>query len=326
MRERLAAAALVAVACAQRTSIEVSREPPSRPPTSCSGGFTIETFALDSIDLGENDWLTLGYDLDGKLTTKDSNDVCTQHPGAPRTNQADGNGGIDNAFGALVLPMLEVSLGDPTPSVTATNAIRQGVFTSQIQVTDLDDTPIQTCDGIKGQVFTSDAYGAHPAFDDTTDWPVLPESLNDGASLTAGAKAALADGYVQNGVVVLENWRDAPVPLHLVFDGKTLDLSVHHAIITFDHADAPDASSGVLAGVLDTDELIAALAPVLPPCCEDGCTADPIRDASDILSDATNAPGVPCDAISFAIGFHARRVANPTKVAAPLPPPPPSCP
>jgi hypothetical protein len=90
--------------------------------------------------------------------------------------------------------------------------------------------------------------------------------------------------------------------------------------------------SGIIAGVLDTDEAIAAaryLADRLStslcnPAAFELFAGDPITEAQDILDDGTNASGVPCNAISIGIGFTAKLVANPTQVAVdptPLPDP-----
>ena len=288
----------------------------------------METFAIDSIDLGESDWQTLGYDLDGKLTTKDSTDVCGLESGAPLSNQIDGDEGIDDAFGSLVMPALEGSLADSTPSVALTSAIDAGRFTLQIQVRGLDDTPTQNCGGTAGQIFTSDAYPAGaPTFDSATDWPVMSESLNDPSTIASGSRASFDDVYVQSGTVVLGATGGVTVPLHLVLEnGHAFDLLVHQALVTFDHVSAAEAANGVLAGVLDPKELTAAARKAFPSptLCGDGWF--PSRGWADIVSDRSNSRGVPCDAISFAIGFHARRVSNPTTVAAPLPVPPSPCP
>ena len=52
---------------------------------------------------------------------------------------------------------------------------------------------------------------------------------------------------------------------------------------------------------------------------------DSIRQASDMLKDGSQAPGVPCDGISVGLGFTGKRVGNPTKVAPVGNPPPDPC-
>src|SRR5438105_3425878 len=46
---------------------------------------------------GDTSWKAYGYDLDHRITSKVSTDVCL---GGPKANQVDGNNGNDNAWGA----------------------------------------------------------------------------------------------------------------------------------------------------------------------------------------------------------------------------------
>ena len=117
--------------------------PPGQPPTKPSGptttGTATETFAIQTLLLGEADrvtktpsttaWKSYGYNLDGKTTTKDSTDVCTA---AVKTNQIDGNNGIDNAFGSVILPIIQTAASLQTPSDTISQAIDSGSFTIQL--------------------------------------------------------------------------------------------------------------------------------------------------------------------------------------------------
>ena len=69
---------------------------------------------LTGVDLGDasaSDWATIGFDLDGKCSTKVSTDVCTLAPGASKATQIDGNGGIDNSWGENICPILETVSG-----------------------------------------------------------------------------------------------------------------------------------------------------------------------------------------------------------------------
>jgi hypothetical protein len=69
---------------------------------------------LTGVDLGDgtvNDWMSIGFDLDGKCTTKTSTDVCTLAPGAPKSTQVDGAGGIDNSWGENICPILVTTSG-----------------------------------------------------------------------------------------------------------------------------------------------------------------------------------------------------------------------
>ncbi|HEY2517904.1 MAG TPA: hypothetical protein VGI39_43840, partial [Polyangiaceae bacterium] len=59
-------------------------------------------FAIRHVHLGDEataPWQQFGYNLDGKVTTAQSTDVCTQVTNSNRKNQTDGPNGIDNSFG-----------------------------------------------------------------------------------------------------------------------------------------------------------------------------------------------------------------------------------
>jgi hypothetical protein len=309
----------------------------------------VETFAVNQLLLGESDrngtpsntaWKAYGYNLDGLTTTKESTDVCTLHTGAPKANQADGNNGIDNAFGSVILPIIITAASMPTPSDTISGDIDKGDFTIQIQVTGLDDTPTQTATGLSGQLFASGAYdNGTPTFDNSTDWPVEPGILKDPTSIAGGSQIQFVDNtgspvaYISNGTFVSGDLAAGgiTVSISLSFQGVALSLSVNHAVITFDHTTANDAANGTIAGVIDTELLISGLQSVAGRISTSLCgsafdgIADQIRQASDIVKDGSNKAGVNCDGISVGLGFVAKRVANPTKIAstdAAIPPDP----
>ena len=332
--------------------------PPGPPDASVSTDDTVATFAIDQIALGDADdagqvsptaWKGLGYDLDGKITNMSSTDVCSLAASAYRTNQADGIAGIDNSFGATIVPIVQGMSVAPTwcffncPDASTetrnltrdeTQAIRQGQFTLQIQTTGLSDDPAQTATGLSASVFTSDAFDpthqTTPPFDESTDWPVQAESLVDPSSLASGARARFLSAFVTHGTFVAGVNELVTVPFHFVLDGLGFTLLIHSAIVTFEHPDRDDAIDGVIAGVLDAQELTAIFRTVLaratPSLCGsafDGI-AQQLAQTSEILLDRSNRAGTPCTGVSLGIGFHAKRIANPTRVA-PTPVPPDPC-
>jgi hypothetical protein len=309
----------------------VAGQPPSKPGTKPSTQPTnVETFAIQTLLLGEYDrttkapsttaWKSYGYNLDGKVTTKESTDVCTA---AVKTNQIDGNNGIDNAFGSVILPIIQTAASLQTPSDTISTAIDKGDFTIQIQVTGLDDTPTQTATGLSGQLYASGSYGATaPTFDSTTDWPVNAQLLVNPTDVTKSS-IVFPDAYVVNGTFVSGDLKAGgiTVKISLVFQGVPLTLSVNHAVITFDHTTANDAANGTIAGVIDTSELITGLKSVAGRISQSLCgsafdgIAQQITQASDIKKDGSNAAGGTCDGISIGLGFIGKKIANPTKIA-----------
>ena len=326
---------------------------PARPADGAAADLSkVETFAIDSIFLGDVDrngqgyepgdgglgscngtpsrsapgiWQSFGYDLDDKITNKDSTDVCTLHVGALRENQRDGVDGIDNAWGAIAMSAATGATSGPiSPSAFETQQIQAGAWTLQLQVRGLPDTATPVV-GIAAQVFTSGAFdGGAPAFDATTDWPVVASSTMDGATVAGGARVTSTDAYVtDDGMFVSGTPSSSPIVLRLaVATNLSIVLHVHQAVVTFLRSGPSRLVQGTIAGVLETEESISLLQPVAGAVSASLCgsafdgIADQIRQASDILHDGTNAPSVPCDAISIGLGFTARKVAEPTKVVA----------
>lgn len=339
------------VGCSSGTSSSaLVGQPPAPPSSPATTSTKVETFAIQTLLLGEaprsggaasnTAWKAYGYNLDGLVTTETSTNVCTLAAGAPKINQIDGNNGIDNSFGSVILPIIQSAASLPTPSMTISNYIDTGKFTIQIQVTGLDDTPAQNATGLSGQLFASGAYpgASPPAFTTATDWPVNPQLLNDyntatqscptggclvssGSTITFPATPA-PGAYIANGTFVSGNLATGgiTVSLSLVFEGVALTLSVNHAVITFDHTTPNVAGNGTIAGVIDTTQLISGLQSVAGRISTSLCgaaftgIAQQIMQASDIIHDGTNTMGVPCDGISIGLGFTGALVANPDMV------------
>ena len=308
--------------------------PPPSNPTPAST--KVETFAVKTLLLGEaprsggapsnTAWKDYGYNLDGLVTGKDDTNVCTLAAGAPKTNQVDGTNGIDNAFGSVILPIIQSAASLPTPSTTISTAIDNGDFTILIQVTGLDDTATQNSINLTGQLFAAGAYtsaGATgtPTFDSTTDWPVLPELLTS-TSQPFQSQVQFNQAYIADGTFVSGNLATGgvTVSISLVFQGVPLTLSVNHAVITFNHSSPTAAAGGIIAGVIDTTDLINGLKSVAGRISTSLCgsafdgIAQQIQQASDIIHDGSNKAGVPCDGISIGLGFEGVLVANPDKL------------
>ena len=100
-------------------------------PTSAKHNYAVSKLYLGDTDrtgvTSQTAWKAFGYNLDNLVTTKNSTDVCTLAPGASKSTQADGNGGIDNSFGENILPIVITTAGSGaaasinTPSRKATS-------------------------------------------------------------------------------------------------------------------------------------------------------------------------------------------------------------
>ena len=87
------------------TTCPAGRPPPR--PASPDGNGPEAFYALRNIQIVQdgNRWKTIGYDLDG-LDTQDVSDPVECTPGMGRDPETDGEGGVDNAFGHLITPLL----------------------------------------------------------------------------------------------------------------------------------------------------------------------------------------------------------------------------
>lgn len=310
---------------------------PPQPEGAATTGSDERTFALNALSLGEADrsgtknkdaWKSYGYNLDGLITVvndpkaADLAKVCNRAQGAPATVHNDGNEGIDNAFGKEILKLLDPFA--PTPSKSLTDAIVKGDFTIMLKIKGLTDDPQQTNTGLSGTLLVGGAFSEDgkttPTFSPSDDWP-----------FRADPQVGISGAYINKGVFV-NGAGGAKVELALSIQGQTLSLTINKALITFTHKPPNDLTDGVIAGVIDTAQFVDGISSVAgrfsPELCS-GTTVegikDSIRQASDMLADGSQAPGVACTGISVGLGFTAKRVANPTKTAKEGTTPPDPC-
>ena len=291
------------------------------------------TFAVKQLYLGgttfdgtvsQDAWKDYGYDLDGKTTNSKSTDVCTQAEGAQKSAQTDGTNGTDNSFGENILPI--ITSVQATAEADVNKSITGGSFTVMLDLKGLTDDAAQSNTGLSGQVLAGGIYDpvnkTAPAFDLMTDWPVSPALLSDGKTIDNGSAIQLlpATTYITGGEFVTQA---SKITLSLAIGGIALDLDINKAIITFDHSSSNTAAKGIIAGVINAQQLVAGLQKVAgilqTSLCNDSAAfqqiAQEILQASDIMSDGTNGAGQACDAISVGIGFTALEIMHPDKVA-----------
>jgi hypothetical protein len=309
------------------TSSGAGRVPPTLPPGSPQTSTQAEhNYALHKLFLGDTDrngvtnlnaWMDYGYNLDEKITTRDSTDVCQLAANAQKSVQVDGHDGIDNSFGANVLQIIESF--QPTPTATISDSIDSGGFTIMLDTLGLDQTATETAGGLHGKLFAGGKFNGKPTWTTTDDWPVLPQLLSNPADPTS-SKVVFDQAYVVGGTFVSGSPVD--VTLNLAFAGQNLTVNVHHATITVG-VNGSQGTDGVIAGVINTEELISGLRAVAghlggKSLC--GGTAfdtiaQEIRGMSDIFVDGTNGPGRPCDGISIGLGFNADEIGRPKSVS-----------
>jgi hypothetical protein len=294
--------------------------------------------AFSRLLLGETDrqgvkdsqaWKSYGYNLDGIVSTKTGTNHCKGVVGSIKSSvQTDGDGGIDNSFGANLIPIFG-ALAD-SPSQQATEAILDGRHTVLLRMTEynggIDDS------GIQAALYQGAPRGAPPVWNGSDSWPVAAESVN--AADLNQPKIVIGQSYVSGGVFVASP-PIAELPLLIGLAGFPLSLSIHNAILTMNisgSGSSVSGTNGTLAGILDTEQLIFELKKIIggfdPSLCNSGTfdsIAMQIRQASDIMTDGTNGnPNVTCNAISIGLGFDASAVVL-GGVAPPEPPQPDPC-
>ena len=300
------------------------------------GTGTETTLAVSKLYLGDTDragnasssaWKDYGYNLDGIISTKSGTNHCQPVEGAnPANVKTDGTGGIDNSFGSNLVPLLLSLAADMADSVN--DAISGGDFTIMLNMANLSAEANQSA--IDSKLYAGAAFDAlvdcdadptlpecaGPMWDGSDSWPVVPELLNNPSDITS-AKVAFPGSFVADGTWA--SGSKGTLDLSIAIQGFELTLSIKGAVITMDvdgTGPTASASNGVIAGVLNTEELISELRKVAgaldASLCE-GSTFDSIaqqlRTASDIMADGSNGdPSKTCDGISIGLGFDAQGV------------------
>lgn len=265
---------------------------------SAGAGFIEEGFYISDYQLGTHDpngtpssnaWQYYGADIDGKVSTSASTNHCRLQPGANPSVKQDGIDGIDNSFGANVLPMLQ--------------SIEPGVAEElNARIAHGDSTVIATGPSgfeqiISGSIARANTFSSSSG----SEWWVSD------VDYPGGFANCSIDGETLNDHVYV--WSFGTWKLPLMVGGTELLVPIRQ----------PDVSgtsvNGVLtemmiSGVIPTEELIEALRQVagaLDPSLCSGSTFDSIaqqvRAASDVRVDGTNGdPSLDCNGISIGIG------------------------
>jgi hypothetical protein len=315
------------------------------PPTKPSGGTPATTphnFAVRTLYLGtdrngtpdlNNAWKSYGFDLDGRVTTAQSTDVCTlyQNP-KDKSAQIDGNDGIDNSFGENIWPQLAQIISNA--ETTINQSIQAGHFTVMTYVTGFDGTPgsMASATGLTGLLLAGGNYanlhdGGAPSWDLSTHWPISPSLLNGctpaggcpaGTDPLTSASIQFNSAYQAGGTFV--NGAPTNVSLTLSIAGQSLAINIQSALITFQPT-AGGVTNGTIAGTIVANDLVTqiqAVAGSLSVLCSPtvlNSVTNLILSAADIVIDSSgnvsNMAGVPCNGISVGIGFDATEIAVP---------------
>ncbi|MBL8609285.1 MAG: hypothetical protein JNL38_18290 [Myxococcales bacterium] len=305
--------------------------PPEKPNAPATDSKDVRVFAVQNLLFGDTDrtsgaasgeaWKKYGYNLDGKLSTSKSTDICTPAEGGSKDAAVDGADGRDNSFGKNIVPIIQQLAGNDFGK-SVNDSVQGGSFTVMFEVTGLKGEK-QTNTGLSGQIFAGAKFdgipenqGKKPTFTKADNWPVSGELLN-GDTIESGSKVKITDAYIVNGTFVAKADK---ITISLVLQGQALNISINKAIITMDVA-GENAGNGTIAGVIDANELITGLKSVAGSISKSLCEgttfdniAQQLRQFSDILSDGSNAAGQKCTGISVGLGFTGKEIGRPTKV------------
>jgi len=257
-------------------------------------------------------WKQYGFNIDGKVSTGQSLDLCKPAAGAnPNAVYPDGDNGIDNSFGKNTLPIMTSLASDFSSQVN--DAIAQGRFTLDLRIQGI--TPGQTGTFATQLYSAAMQNGSVPSWLGGDVWPIRSDCLIGGDPSTP--KTVFPGATVSLDAAGARVWQSASfgdLDLRLVSQGFEVNLSIKHAQIMMTLSDDNlHATSGMIGGVLDTEAFIKELAKVAgsfdPSLCPPSATfesiAQQVRQASDILMDGSQDPSQTCNGISIGLGFDA---------------------
>lgn len=257
-------------------------------------------------------WKQYGVNIDGKVSTAQSVDLCKPVMGAtPSAVYPDGDNGIDNGFGKNILPIMTSLASDFSTQVN--DAIAQGRHTFMLRIQGI--SPGQTGTFATQLYSAAMQNGSIPSWQGGDVWPVRSDCLIGGDLSTP--KTVFPSATVSLDAAGARIWQSVTVgdiDLRLVSQGFEVNLSIKHAQIMMTLSDDNQhATSGMIGGVLDTEAFIHELAKVAgsfdPTLCPPSVTfesiAQQVRQASDILMDGSQDPNQTCNGISIGLGFDA---------------------
>ena len=256
-------------------------------------------------------WKKYGFNLDGKISTEASKDLCKPREGAnPANIYPDGDGGIDNSFGRNILPVVRAAAPDAESSVN--DSLKEGSFTLLLHINKL--CPEAEYNPLDARLYGGASLQMPPKFDGTDEWPVIAELLENPADITS-SKVKFPQSYLIENTWV--SGTNAPINLSLNVAGFSLNLTIGNAVLAMKLSDDhKSATEGTIAGVLETDVLTKELRKVVAAFdesfCEENATVDSIltqiEQASDIMKDGSQDPNSVCDGISIGLGFEMKEV------------------
>lgn len=256
-------------------------------------------------------WEQYGLNIDGKVSTADSVDLCKPAAGGKKSAvYPDGPGGIDNSFGKNILPIMTSLASDFSAQVN--DAINQGRHTVLLRIQGIPPGQTGT---FPTQLYSAAMDGTIPSWQGADVWPIRSDCLLGGD--LASPKTAFPTAEVALDASGARRFRSITVgdiDLRLMSQGFEVSMPIRRARIVMTLSDDnAHATFGMIGGILDTEAYINELAKVAgsfdPTLCPPSSTfesiAQQVRQAADILMDGSQDPSKQCEGISIGLGFDA---------------------
>ena len=301
-------------------------QPPARPDAPATTASGLRTFAVRALYLGDSTragtasvfaWKSFGYNLDGKVSSSKSTDVCQRVQGASASVQTDGDTGIDNAFGYSIMAI--ISGLQPDATVAQNTRIGDGGPTTLFQITGLSADETQTATGLVVDAFAASPFdgiaentGKKPTFSLADNWPVLPSATKSG-TVASGASVRSSEAYIVGGTLVAHF---DVLNVQVLLLQSTMVVPLRKVVVTARVSNGA-LSGGIIAGVISSADMRQTFATQLNVLTDQFC--DPsarenvlalINQTSDITVDGSNPPTANCDAISAGLAFEAAAISE----------------
>ena len=310
--------------------------PPPRPGGADSGDMEL-IFALKDVRLDQGAaWSSIGFDLDGRLSTPEDPDVECLPVDDAAGPETDGDRGIDNAFGHILYPLIDAVL--PTLETEFRASQTQGRGTLLTRITGwngLDDDPrinVVIAQSLLGT--TAAAAAVDPATGLLRAGGLPPAPLWDGNDTFFARNDAFvaenetrpriedSNAYIANRQLVLT----LPAGTEILFlaTSRSVKVSFTTATVTGTlSSDARRLERVTVAGRWATAALLDAAGPV--GICTGSGQWNILANALDQRADVRAVPGsggdgADCDAISLGVTFEGYRAVWGGLAVAPAPP------
>lgn len=286
------------------------RHEPPRPSVAPSPEGFQRYFAIERMELGTaapDAWRVIGLDLDDRCTTSEtpleelecSTRIAAGHP--------DGEEGIDNQFGASILP--SIAEYDVDVLIDYNQSFRRGLYGLVFSVSgwnrlpDDDAVVVAVLEATEGVGPT----GGPPEFLGDDVWTVTQDSL---VGRDLERPLCSGTGYVSGGIVV------GKLPSRCGFRITSENEHTVQVILTRATAliDIDEGSStfgqGTLSGrwrVADFTNTFESIGEAFCPDAAGPVISAALNAAADVLAEGSADPSVRCDAISFGASFQVQQ-------------------